>query len=85
MFQTIGSENGRETSLKVLWGVGAKFIVACPGSPGRRYRHVWLSFCQRRSKFSPLGRSKSGPPWLKPGEIYPVVPVVHRRDPRCFV
>ena len=41
--------------------------------------------CQRRSKFRPLGRSKSGPLLLMPGEIYPVVPVVHRRDPRCFV
>jgi IS30 family transposase len=41
--------------------------------------------CQRRSKFSPLVRSKSGPPWLMPGEIYPVVPVVHRRDPLCCV
>jgi len=41
--------------------------------------------CQRRSKFGPPGRSKSSPPCLMRGEALGVVPVVHRRDPRCFV
>jgi len=36
-----------------------------------------LAQCQRRSK--------TRPPWLMRGAAFPVVPVVHRRDPRCFV
>ena len=41
--------------------------------------------CQRRSEASPVGRSKTRPHWVKPREVLRVVPVVHRRDPRCFV
>ncbi len=48
--------------------------------------HLWITGrCQRRSKFGPPGRSKSSPPCLMRGEALGVVPVVHRRDPRCFV
>ena len=43
------------------------------------------STCQRRSKTRPSGRSKFRPPWAMRGAVFPVVPVVHRRDPRCFV
>ena len=39
--------------------------------------------CQRRSKISPPGRSKTSP--LNVMRCWGVVPVVHRRDPRCFV
>ena len=42
-------------------------------------------WCQRRSKIRPAGRSKSSPPRVMRGGVFPVVPVVHRRDPRCFV
>jgi hypothetical protein len=41
--------------------------------------------CQRRSKNRPLWRSKTRPPWLMLGALFPVISVVHRRDPRCFV
>ena len=46
---------------------------------------TFLRECQRRSKNRPLWRSKTRPPWLMRGEVLRVVPVVHRRDPRCFV
>ncbi|NQW02347.1 MAG: VWA domain-containing protein, partial [Rhodospirillales bacterium] len=38
--------------------------------------------CQRRSKSSPLGRSKTSPLDVKQSLVLRVVPVVHRRDPR---
>ena len=41
-------------------------------------------FCQRRSKVSPPGRSKTSPLDVMPCAVLGVVPVVHRRDPRCF-
>ena len=41
--------------------------------------------CQRQSNFRPAWRSKFRPPWVIRGAVFPVVPVVHRRDPRCFV
>ncbi|MDA1278363.1 MAG: hypothetical protein O2960_30585 [Verrucomicrobia bacterium] len=41
--------------------------------------------CQRRSKIRPSGRSKIRPPYVMRGSVFPVIPVVHRRDPRCFV
>ena len=49
--------------------------------------------CQRRSKISPPGRSKTSPPGRSKTSpldvmryaVLGVVPVVHRRDPRCFV
>jgi hypothetical protein len=41
--------------------------------------------CQRRSKSSPSGRSKTSPLDVKQRPVLRVVPVVHRRDPRCFV
>ena len=42
-------------------------------------------FCQRRSKISPPGRSKTSPLNVMRSAVLGVVPVVHRRDPRCFV
>jgi hypothetical protein len=41
--------------------------------------------CQRRNKISPLWRSKSSPRVVTLGEVLAIVPVVHRRGPRCFV
>ena len=41
--------------------------------------------CQRRSKISPPGRSKTSPLDVMRYAVLGVVPVVHRRDPRCFV
>ena len=41
--------------------------------------------CQRRSKIRPLGRSKTSPLDVMRYGVLRVVPVVHRRDPRCFV
>jgi transposase len=43
------------------------------------------SLCQRRSKIRPLGRSKTRPLDVMRYAVLRVVPVVHRRDPRCFV
>ena len=42
-------------------------------------------WCQRRSKISPPGRSKTSPLDVMRYAVLGVVPVVHRRDPRCFV
>ncbi len=41
--------------------------------------------CQRRSKIRPVGRSKTRPLSVMRCSVLRVVPVVHRRDPRCFV
>ena len=41
--------------------------------------------CQRRIKISPLWRRKNSPPVVTLGEVLAIVPVAHRRDPRCFV
>ena len=42
--------------------------------------------CQRRSKISPPGRSKTSPlNVMRYAVLGGGVPVVHRRDPRCFV
>ena len=42
--------------------------------------------CQRRSKISPPGRSKTSPlNVMRSAVLGGGVPVVHRRDPRCFV
>ena len=41
--------------------------------------------CQRRSKISPPGRSKTRPLDVMRYAVLRVVPVVHRKDPRCFV
>jgi hypothetical protein len=40
--------------------------------------------CQRRSKTRPVGRSKTRPLSVMRYAVLRVVPVVHRRDPRCF-
>ena len=44
-----------------------------------------LSDCQRRSKSSPPGRSKTSPLNVMQHPALRGVPVVHRRAPRCFV
>jgi hypothetical protein len=41
--------------------------------------------CQRRTKIAPVGRSKNAPLNVMQNTMMRVVPVVHRRDPRCFV
>ena len=42
------------------------------------------TMCQRRSKTRPVGRSKTRPLSVMRYAVLRVVPVVHRRDPRCF-
>ena len=55
--------------------------------------HLWgaatllrglVDACQRRSKNGPPWRRKKGPLRLMLQGMVPVVPVVHRRVPRCF-
>ena len=41
--------------------------------------------CQRRSKIRPVGRSKTRPLGVMRYAVLRFVPVVHGRDPRCFV
>ena len=46
----------------------------------------WIPFsCQRRSKSTSLGRRNNASLGVMPYAVLQVVPVVHRRDPRCFV
>ena len=51
-----------------------------PSQIWQNCKHV----CQRRSKTRPVGRSKTRPLSVMRYAVLRVVPVVHRRDPRCF-
>ena len=62
-------------------GSGARLLVTCGRSTTSPTRRV---ICQRRSKSTPLAGVKMHH-LMRFSPALAVVPVVHRRDPRCFV
>ena len=67
---------------KARWGDG----FACPhcGTAGEPFHFENRPGCQRRSKSTPLAGVKMHH-LMRFSPALAVVPVVHRRDPRCFV
>ena len=77
------------TRLKEVWGVEAERWQR-RDLTAKRYVYFWVdgiyfsARCQRRSKSTPLAGVKMHH-LMRFSPALAVVPVVHRRDPRCFV